>query len=798
MKELKALSPHELKCTCDPSIFDFETTADLDVSEIGIIGQKRAVKAMNFGLKIKHKGYNIFMAGIPGTGKTTYAKTIIKREARRYDVPDDWCYIYNFDNPEKPRALNLPAGTGIRLKEDMERFIKELRSDIPKTFESEEYEKQRNAIMEKYQELSGEIMTKFEKELKEEGFMLQRTGKGILSIPIKDGEPLKQEDFEKMTEEEKKEYREKSREIQNRMDEVMRKIRNLENQAREEIKHLEKRVALSVVKPIINQLKEEYQEHPQIIQYLNDVQEDIIKNLEMFKDDKEDSPLPFPIKVTKDESFFTRYEINLLVNNGDTRGAPVVIETNPTYYNLFGKIEGKSQFGTVVTDFTMIKSGAVHRANGGFLILQAKDVLTNPFSWETLKRTLANQEVRVENIGEQFRTVPTTTLKPEPIPIDIKVILIGSPFIYYLLYHYDEDFKKLFKIKARFDVEMEKSEENLKKFASFVACLCVRDGLRHFTREAVAKVAEYSSRLAENKEKLTTRFNEIVEILYEANTWAEIDGSEYVQHEHVKKAIKEKIYRSNLIEEKIHEMIEKGHILVDTEGEEVGQINGLSVYQTGEYSFGRPSRITARTFMGQQGVVNIEREARMSGKIHNKAVLILAGYLGGRYAQDKPLTLSASLAFEQSYGGVEGDSASCAELIALLSAISGIPIRQDFAITGSMNQKGKVQPIGGVNQKIEGFFRVCKAKGLTGTQGVVIPHQNIDNLMLDEEVIQAVEEGKFHIYPVKEIDEAIQIMMKTPADEVHRKVHQRLKELAEEAEKFSSMTKQKGDKKNND
>ncbi|AZR72610.1 ATP-dependent protease [Anoxybacter fermentans] len=784
---MKKLNFTELKATCDPSIFDFKTTEELKPFEEGIIGQRRAVKAMNFGLKIKQKGYHIFMAGITGTGKTTYAKTLIKNEARKYPVPDDWCYIYNFDNPEIPKALNLPAGIGIKLKEDMEKLIDELRTDIPKTFESEEYEKQRNQIMDKYQEQSNMLIMEFEEELKKEGFLLQRTGKGIFTIPLKDGRPLSQEDFEQMTEEEKNNFKEKSKQIQIQMEEIMRKIRRLEVQAREEIEQLEERVCLSIVKPIIDHLKDDYQNYPRILKYLNDVQEDIIKNLEKFKAEEEiENPLLLTVKTRQDESFFTRYKVNLLVNNKETKGAPVVIETNPTYYNLFGKIEGESEFGTVVTDFTMIKGGAVHRANGGYLILQAKDVLSNPFAWEALKRTLANQEIRVENIGEQFRTIPTTTLKPEPIPLNIKVILIGNPLIYQLLYDFDEDFKKLFKIKAHFDVEMDKTEENLKKFACFISFQCEKEGLRHFTAEAVARVVEYSSRLAENQKKLTTRFNEIVEILYEASAWAEIDNSKYVEESHVEEAIKEKIYRSNLMEEKIQEMIENGHILIDTEGEEVGQINGLSVYQTGEYSFGRPSRITARTFLGEKGVINIEREAKMSGKIHDKAVLILSGYLGGKYAKDKPLTLSASLAFEQSYGGIEGDSASCAELIALLSAISGIPVRQDFAITGSMNQKGKVQPIGGVNQKIEGFYKVCKAKGLTGTQGVVIPVQNIENLMLDKEIIEAVKDGKFHIYSVKDIDEAIEIMMKKPAEEVHKEVNKKLKELAKKAEKFTS------------
>lgn len=792
MDKIQPLEVEKLNTYCDPGLFPFSSTAELQPFEEGIIGQNRAVRAMDFGLKVKQKGYNIYMAGITGTGKTTYARTLISEEAKKRPVPDDLCYVYNFKEPEKPRALNLPAGVGLKLKEDMERLIDELKNDIPKIFESEEFEGQKNKIMEKYQEISKGILEELEEELEADGFMLQRTGKGILTIPVINGEPMKQEDFENMSEEEKKEFQEKSREIQNRMDETMRKIRNLEMQAREEIRKLEKRAALSVIKPVINQLLEVYREYTGIIEYLEDVQDDIIKHLEFFKEEQEkENVLLLSLKAHRDESFFYRYQVNLLVNNADVRGAPVIVETNPTYYNLFGKIEGRSQLGTVTTDFTMIRSGAVHRANGGYLILQARDVLTNPFSWQTLKRTLANEEIRVENIGEQFRTIPITTLKPEPIPLDLKVILIGDPLIYQLLYHYDPDFKKLFKIKAHFDAEMERNEENIMKFATFVACLCVRENLKHFTPGAVARVVDYSSRLAENKEKMSARFNEIVEILYEANAWASIEESELVERRHVQKAITEKIYRSNLSEEKIHELIEKGHLLVDTEGEVVGQVNGLSVYMTGDYSFGRPSRITARTYLGKKGVINIEREAEMSGKVHNKAVLILSGYLGGKYAGDKPLSLSASLAFEQSYGGVEGDSASCAELIALLSAISGLPVRQDIAITGSMNQMGRVQPVGGVNQKIEGFFKVCKSRGLTGDQGVVIPRQNIDNLLLDEEVISAVGEGSFNIYGIGEIDEAIEILLNTPAEEVHEMVGRRLAEMAEEAEKYSGKEEEK-------
>jgi lon-related putative ATP-dependent protease len=439
----------------------------------------------------------------------------------------------------------------------------------------------------------------------------------------------------------------------------------------------------------------------------------------------------------------------------------------------------------------MIKSGSVHEASGGYLIIKVNDLLTKPFAWETLKRILINQEILVENIGEQYRSIPISGLKPEGIPVDVKVILIGNPYIYQLLYHYDEEFKKLFKIRADFDYEMKRNKENMRNFASFVASICRKEGLNHFKPGAVAKVVEYGSRMSEDKDKMTAKFNQILEVIYEANSISEVNNHELVEREDVKQAVKEKMKRSNLIEEKIQEEIENEHILVDVHGEQTGQINGLSVYQTGQYSFGRPTRITAQTFMGQEGVINIEREADMSGKIHNKAVLIFSGYLGNKYAQDIPLSLNASLAFEQSYGGIEGDSATAAELIAILSSISGYPLRQDIAITGSMNQKGKIQPIGGVNEKIEGFYKVCKNKEISGTQGVVIPEQNIDNLMLDDEIIEEIKNEDFHLYSISEIDEAIEIMFNRPAKEVHKKVKEVMQEKAEKASHFKGKDKDK-------
>lgn len=782
------LTINKLKQKCDPKLFNFKTTEEIEPFDAGIIGQQRAVDAVNLGLRVKQNGYNIFISGITGTGKTTYAKTIAKRGAKDKEVPSDLCYVYNFKEQSAPNAMILPTSMGEELCLDMENLIEELQEEIPRAFESEEHEKKKSSIMSEFQEESNKLLEELEDEIAEDNFILQHSGQGSFPTPIpidEQGKPISKEQYQEMPEEEKKTIKDKNLKIQEKIEKLRRVIRKLKLETQAELEKLDKEFGLSILQPIFENLKDNYKSCDEVNDYLDDVKGDIIENIDKFNKQKEENNFIMAFQQGNDDSFFNRYQVNLLVNNKKTKGAPVIVEYNPTYYNLFGKIEGKSQFGTITTDFTMIKSGAIHRANGGYLIINARDLLQKPFAWETLKRVLLNGEITVENIGEQYRAIPITTIKPEAIPINVKIFLIGSPRIYQLLYHYDEEFKKLFKIKADFDVEMKRDKDNLKKIAAFISCICRREDIRHFSAEAVARVVEYSSKITASKDKLSTRFNEILEILYEANAWADINDHRYIEAEDVSKAINEKDRRSNLLEEKIQEMIEKGHILIDIAGEETGQINGLSVYQTGQYSFGRPSRITARTHLGQEGVINIEREAKMSGNIHNKAVLILAGYLGGKYAQETPLSLSASLAFEQNYGGIEGDSASCAELIALLSSISAYPVRQDLAITGSMNQRGEVQPIGGVNEKIEGYFKVCKQLGLTEKQGVVIPVQNIDNLMLDDSVIQAVEEGKFSIYSVENIDQAIELMLNKAADDVHKKVEEVLADYADKAASFA-------------
>ncbi|MFP4372046.1 MAG: Lon protease family protein [Halanaerobium sp.] len=775
---------------------DFETTEELSAIDEEIIGQNRAADSLDFGMRVNKSGYNIFMAGESGTGKSTYAENMTEEKSAEMEQPKDILYVFNFSEPEEPRVMRVPAGIGSDLKKDMDKIIEELQEEIPRAFEGEEYEKERKEIMNQYQPKSNQVMQEFETSARERGFILQNTSQGLVPVPIdEDGEPISREDFQEMDEEKKEKIRSESQEIQNEISQVMREIRSIKEKAQEELEALEKKIGISVVQPIICHLQDKYEDCEKIVDYLEEVQEDIVDNLDHFRSDNDKKQNPLMAMQQQNEgNFFVRYQINLFVNNSKTEGAPVIYEKNPTYYNLFGKIEGKSQFGTITTNFTMIKSGSLHKADGGFLIVQAKDLLTNPYCWDTLKRALINQEITIENIGKQYRSVPIITLKPEELELDVKVIMIGSPYIYYLLYNFDEEFSELFKIKADFDTEMERNEDNIAKFADFISSVINRDELKEFSAGAVAAMIDFSSRLTGDREKLSTKFNEIIEILYESDVWAESFDEDVVSASSVIKAIEEKERRSNLLEEKIQEQIDRDHLLLDVSGKEIGQINGLSVYQAGNYTFGRPARITARSYLGKEGVINIEREAKMSGRIHSKGIMILTGYLGGKYAQDTPLSLTASIAFEQSYGGVDGDSATCAEVVALLSSLSEIPVRQDIAITGSMNQKGVVQPIGGVNEKIEGFFKVCEAKGLTGDQGVIIPKRNLDNLMLDQDVLDAVEEGNFNLYSIEDIDQGLEIMLDSDAEEIHKAVKDKLDEFAElDSEDYGESSKDQDD-----
>jgi lon-related putative ATP-dependent protease len=763
---VEPLKPEELYKCCEVDILDFETTADIKPKD-GTIGQERAMQALDFGLTLESKGFNIFMLGEGGTGKMTTIKNLLKKRSAEEPIPDDWCYVYNFKNPDVPMSISLGSGRAVEFQKDMEKFIKLLKEELLKIFESKEYEKQKNKIMEGFQQKQKDLFSALDDEAHRRGFSIRKTVSGLLIVPVKkSGEPLSEEEFDALEDKEKEEVEGIGKELQEKLNDIVRNVKEEEKLVKDKLEELEKDVALSVVGHYIEELDGKYGDIERIKGYLKDVMEDILEHLEDFKAGEEQpAALPF-MKPAKAEPEFNRYAVNVLVNNKETEGAPCVFESNPTYLNLFGRIEHKFQYGVAVTDYTMIKPGVLHKANGGYLVIDALDLLRNIFAYDALKRSIRNGEVRMEDIWEQYRLISTTTLKPEAIPLDVKVILTGNPYLYYLLYNLDEEYRELFKVKADFDNRMERNGASIKKYAEFIASKCEEEGLSHFDRSGTAKVVEYGSRLAGEQNKLSSKFSEISDLLREAHYWASKNGKNVVNVEHVDKALDEKIYRNNRIEERLRELMADGTLIVDTSGEKVGQVNGLAVLSLGDYSFGKPSRITASTYAGKAGVVNIERETKMSGKIHEKAILIISNYLGSKYAIKKPISLSASITFEQLYDMVEGDSATCAELYVLLSSLAGVPLKQSIAITGSMDQHGDVQPIGGVNEKLEGFFDLCRLRGLDDSHGAIIPRKNLNNLMLKSSVVDAVKAGKFKIYPIDRMEEGLEILTGMPAGEL--------------------------------
>ncbi|WP_041314249.1 Lon protease family protein [Heliomicrobium modesticaldum] len=754
-----------LTVRCAPDIFEFSSTREITPLEEGIIGQPRAVKAMEFGLGAKHPGFHIFISGPIGSGKTGFAVTKVKQVAQSESTPDDICYVNHFGQPDRPIVLTLPAGMGSELRRDVKELVEELHGEIRKALEGEAHEKRRSAFLRQVETRLTAMFREMEELAKEEGFILQKGQSGIFTIPMtEEGKPMSKDDFDSLEEKRRQEINDREHRLESRLADVLRRSRNLQKEANNHLKEIERDSAHQATKHLVDALKEKYKNHVKVVEFLTNVQEDVLENLSDLKggapsEEEEGTPAQLILLARGQRpSQLTRYEVNLFVENGAQVGAPVIVESNPTFTNLFGKVEYRSSFGSMATDFTMIKPGAVHQANGGYLILQALPLLASPGAWEGLKRVLRTRELRIENLGEQLGLPSTATLKPEPVPIDVKVILIGSPRIYYLLYNMDEDFRKFFKVRVDFDSVMERNQENIRKYAAFVGSVCEREMLLPFTAEAVARVIDYSSRLVSHQRKLSTSFHDIKDMIVEAAMWAESEGATEVLAGHVDQAIQEKNFRVNRIEERIQETICDGMLLVDTDGAVVGQVNGLAVLDLGDYAFGKPNRITARVYLGREGVIHIEREIRLSGQSHSKGVLILTSFFASRFARERPLSLSAALTFEQLYDGIDGDSASSAELYALLSALSELPLRQDIAVTGSVNQRGEVQPIGGVNEKIEGFFRLCQARGLTGSQGVIIPASNAPNLMLDQAVLDAVEAGRFHIYAVSHVDEGIEIL----------------------------------------
>jgi len=765
----KELDASQLRYTCDPGKFKFKTTAEVEPLD-QIIGQERAIEALKLGLGIKDakNRYNIYVAGGPGTGKMSAVEYFLDRVSKSEPRPPDLCYVHNFENPYNPRYLELPAGMGTQLRQDMKHLITRLRRDIPKVFELDEFKARSKKINDRYAEKRAKLFEEMEKKARELGFAIQRTPIGINTLPLSEkGEPLSQEEYEALSEEARAEIREKQNEVQALIQESLQEIARIEETREEEIKKLAKEAVLFTVEPHINQLKQRYGKIDKAISFLESVKNDIVEHLDQFKgkESQETPKVPIPfLPQTIDP--FKRYDVNVLVDNSQTEGAPVIVEQNASYTNLFGTIERRVHMGVAITDFTMIKPGSLHRANGGYLVLNANNLFRMGLSWEALKIAIKRGEIRIEDPLQMLGYSTTEGLKPEPVPFRMKVIIIGSPEIYEILHYYDEDFPKLFSVKSDFGTEMERNPTHEQEIARFLRARAIEDpSLLPFDPSGVAKVVEASAELAGDQKKLSCRFGVLTSIVKEASYWARSEGSPHVTGAHVRKALVERDRRSNRIEEKIREMIARGQILVDTEGAKSGQVNGLAVLQLGDYMFGKPSRITATVHTGKDGIVDIEREAELGGHTHTKGIMILKGFLGERFASEKPLSLSASLTFEQSYSMIDGDSASSTELYALLSALADIPIKQGLAVTGSVNQKGEIQPIGGVNEKIEGFFRVCKAKGLTGEQGVLIPARNVDNLMLSEEVVEAVREGKFHIYPVNTVEEGIEILTGVPAGE---------------------------------
>jgi lon-related putative ATP-dependent protease len=755
---LKKIKREELYASCKPDDLPFKTTDDIQPLK-ETIGQDRALSALEFGLGIDSHGFNIYILGESGTGKLTTIKNILQDKSRKEPVPNDWCYIYNFKNQDAPRALSLPPGMGLDFQKDMDEVVTALREEIPKIFDSKEYEKQRTNILENFQNKQKKYFTDLESKAKDKDFTLRKTVSGLMLVPVKkSGETLSEEEYEELEPKAKKKIEAIGKELQEKLDDAIRIVREEEKKIKDMMKDLERQATLSSVGRRIDELKSKYKDHEAVTLYLTEVKEDILEHLDDFKpQDEQPSAIPF-VKPTKSEPSFVRYSVNVFINNRDSKGAPVVVESNPTYYNLFGRVEHKVQYGVAITDFTMIKSGSLQNASGGYLVVDALELLKNIFAYDALKRTIKDREIKTEDVWEQYRMISTVTLRPEPIPFNVKIILVGNPRLYYLLYNLDEEYRELFKVKADYENRMQRNTENTLKYASFVQTKCKERGLQPFDRDAVGKVIEYGSRLAEHQTKLSAKFSEIADLIREADYWSRRSNHKIVKAEDIEKAIYEKQYRSNKVEEKILNATMEGTILIDTEREVVGQVNGLAVMELGDYRFGTPTRITAKTYAGRAGIVNIERETKMSGKIHEKAVLILTAYLGGKYALKQTLSLTASLTFEQLYGGIEGDSATCAEVYALLSSISNVPLKQSYAITGSMNQHGQVQPIGGVNEKIEGFYELCKLNGLSGKHGVIIPMRNMINLMLKKEVVEAVKEGKFNIYSIDSIEDGIELL----------------------------------------
>lgn len=781
-----ALSAEQLRRVCSLDHFQFETTAELEAQN-AIIGQPRGTRAIEFGIGIRSQGYNVFVLGETGTGRITAIRRFLRHKTSDRPIPPDWVYVHNFATPHRPRTIRFAPGKGSAFKLELDSLLVCLREDLPKAFENEAYRDSIEKIRLQFEDRQSEVFAALQAKAQAQGYTILRTAAGLDISPVIDGQVMTPEMFQQLPAEQQRTIDKETQTLNAELDDAYYQIRQFETETRQAADKINRQVAETAIDHIFTHLRQCYQEEKQVLIYLDEVYKDVLDNVQDF----------LPNENREGEVDLRRYTVNLVVDNSQTSGVPVIFEANPTYANLIGRIEYEMVYGAMTTHFTNIKAGSLHAANGGYLVINARDLLQHEIAWETLKRALKEQEIQLQSPGtfDGGNQVLAKSLDPEPIPLAIKVILLGNPRLYYMLYEMDEDFGELFKVKADFHSDMPRNEENEMEYAQFIASRCQEEKMEHFDRSAVAKVIEHGSRLSAHQEKLTTRFGLVTDVVREANYWASQRGAAIVTAADVNKAIEEQVYRANEVEERIQEQFDENIIMVTTEGHVVGQVNGLSVLDLGDYAFGQPSRITAQTYMGEEGVVNIDREVEMAGPLHNKGLLTLVGYLGGTYAQDQPLSLSASLAFEQNYGGVDGDSASSAELYALLSSLSGVPVNQGRAVTGSVNQRGEIQPIGGVTEKIEGFFTLCKKRGLTGDQGVLIPVGNVKHIMVHEEVVEAVRAGQFHVWAVRSIDDGIELLMGKsagkrnkkgayPEGSIHYLVQARLRELAEELKQF--------------
>ena len=795
----------ELRAYIDPESLPFENTSSLEPPDERILGQERATDAIKFGIGMKAPGYHIFVAGPSKAGLTYMARTYLEEQAQKEPTPPDWCYVHNFKEADKPKCLKLSAGRAKSLNKDMLELISEMQKRIPEVFDGDDYNVRKSQMQKAFERYREETIEEVSRLAEKGGFILQMSQMGMVLLPAtEDGQPMSQERLSELDEGKKNELKEKSNQIQKKMEGAVKKIRKAEAELKDNSDKLSNEIALFHVGQIMATYLERYKDEPDVIEYLKAVGEDVIENIDDFKKQEATQQQQLQHFPAPDrQAIFRKYTVNVLIDNSGTKGAPVVIESNPTYPNLFGTIERQAWFGALFTDFTMIKPGVLHKANGGYLVMKALDLIKWYLSWEALKRALREQEIRIEDPGELYGLFSTRTIRPEPIALDIKIVLTGDPYLYELLHYYDDRFPKLFKVKAHMDDQMDRKDDAVIQCSKMIGNLCRDLNTRHLDKSGVARVIEYSMERTEDRDKLTLEIGDIGDLIKEAEYFAGLDHTEFISSNHVEQAVRKRIFRSNLFEERVRELVEKDIFWVETDGQKIGQINGLSVIMTGDHEFGKPNRITATVSVGRDGVVAIERESKMSGNIHTKGVMILTSFLKERFAHNKPLSLNATFCFEQSYGLVEGDSASSAELFVLLSALARIPLFQGIAVTGSVSQKGEIQPVGGVSRKVEAFFNICKYKGLTGRQGVIVPQKNVRNLMLKKEVADAVERGEFHIWAISTIEEGIEILTGVdagtmqedgsyPEETLFGKVDERLYEIAEIVRRFDKDIEEEG------